>query len=248
MSVRIDSCPTLAERRDGRAARRVVAAGMAAALAVAFGGAAGGAAEQPPIESPPTTYELLIDGESFLVEANRQTKLESRQKPGVSYRVALRLAPVQHRRLGSFEFDYELPCKLFDDAQTARRGVRLVHELGFTMLLGDLGGPLEGDNRQQALDLLVESVTETFKQMNVAGLEVGKTHQRDFGGVSALGSTIRYRDPQDYGHTSLVYVFWGENLAGTCIVQYLDHDAEDVLPRIRRILESIRPVTAAAGR
>lgn len=226
---------------------RVAALAVAGALAVAAWGSLGRAAEEPPAESPPTSYELLIDGESFLVEIDRQTKLESRQKPGVAYQVALRLAPVQRRRLGSLEFAYELPCKLYDDAQAPRRGARLVHELGFTMLLSDLGGPLEPGQRQQALDMLVESVTETFKQMNVGGLDVGKSHQRQFGDVSALGTTIRYRDSQDYGHTSLVYVFWGENLAGTCIVQYLDHDAEDVLPRIRRVLESIRPIAAARG-
>jgi len=55
-------------------------------------------------EYPPSLYELLIGGESFQVEANRVVKLQSKTHPGVSYEVALRVAPTQRVKLRSIQF------------------------------------------------------------------------------------------------------------------------------------------------
>ena len=72
---------------------------------------------------PPSTYEVQINGENFLVEANRQVKLESRAKPGVSYTVAIRLARRSACRLNTIQFEYDLPAKVKSTpGETARHG------------------------------------------------------------------------------------------------------------------------------
>ena len=52
-----------------------------------------------PQPTPPVTYEVQINGESFPVEANRAVKVDSQEKPGVGYNVAVRVAPTQQVRL-----------------------------------------------------------------------------------------------------------------------------------------------------
>ncbi len=198
---------------------------------------------QTEAETPPTSYELMINGESFQVEANRIVKLESKEKAGVVYEVALRVAPTQRVRMDTFQFDYDLPARLRDDRGQGQRTARLTHEMGFTMLLGDLGGAMDDEGRRQALDILIESVAETYREMKVEGLDVGKPHERKFGENSARGVVIRYKDAQQFGHTSLVYVLQGANFTASCVVQYLDHDSEDALPLVKRILESVAPLS-----
>ena len=193
-------------------------------------------------ESPPLVYELMINGESFLVEANRAMKLQSKEKPGTSYDVAIRVAPTQRVKLNAIQFDYDLPAKVEDDGKRENRSVRLTHELGYTVLITDLGQPLDAKAQGEALKILVDSVKETLREMKETKLNVGETHQLTFDGSSARGVTIRYRDAKDIGHVCLVYVLSGPKFAATCVAQYVDDDSEDVLPLIKKVLDSVRSV------
>ncbi len=210
-------------------------------------GVCGLVVQAAPAAQPPTLYELLINGESFLVEANRAVTLESRQQPGVKYQVALRIAPVQPVRLLSCRFEYELPATLHAESApqaggAARRSARLTHELGFDLLLTDLGGPLKPGAHAEALKILSDSVMKTFKQMGVDALTAAAPHQRRFAHCEGHGVVIHYLDEQGIGHTSLAYVLGNERFAATCVVQYLDKDSQDVLPLIKRALDSLRPL------
>ncbi len=193
---------------------------------------------------PPTLYELLINGESFLVEADRVVTLESQQQPGVKYQVALRIAPTQPVRLLSCQFEYDLPATLHAESAThagaARRSARLTHELGFDLLVTDLGGPLKPGTHAEALKILSDSVMDTFRRMGVSELTAAAPHQRRFAHAEAHGVTIHYLDEQGIGHTSLAYVLGNEKFAATCVVQYLDKDSEHVLPLIKKALDSLR--------
>ncbi len=217
---------------------RIIAAALAAAAATAIGPP--GHAEPAPV--PPSTYEVQINGENFLVEANRQVKLESKAKPGVSYAVAIRLAPTQRVRLNTIQFEYDLPAKVRADAHGESRTARLTHELGFSMLFCDLGRPLDPKAQQKTLETLAQSVTTTLREAKAEGLEVSEPRQRRLDGSSIRGETIRYRDAKGLQHVYLVYVLSGPRYAATCIVEYLDHDAEDVLPLVKRILDSVGPI------
>jgi len=190
----------------------------------------------------PTLFELVINGESFSVEANRVVELTSRRDPEVKYQVALRIAPTQRIKLNAVRFDYDRLCEVRDDRGREQRTVRLEHELGFTMLVTDLGGtPLSEETQQEALKLLVDSVVANVRQQQVQDLEVGAPQPRRFRGASGLGVTIHYRDAQDLGRTYYVYVLSGTRFAVSCVVQYVDNDLEDVRELIGQILNSFAP-------
>ena len=61
-------------------------------------------------------------------------------------------------------------------------------------------------------------------------------------GLSARGVTIRYRDAKDIGHVYLLYVLTGPKFAATCVAEYLDSDSEDVLPLVKKTLNSVRAI------
>ncbi len=60
--------------------------------------------------------------------------------------------------------------------------------------------------------------------------------------VSRHGVTIRYQDKEGFHQTCLAYLLAGEKFTGSCVVQYFDNDRETVLPRIKAMLDSVRPV------
>jgi hypothetical protein len=190
--------------------------------------------------SPPLTYELQINGETFLVEANRETTLESKAKPGLRYRVALRVSPTQRVRLSSVVFDYDLPAKVEMDGKGDGGTVRITHELGFSVLLGDLGHALGQKEQEEALKVLADSVTATLREMKAEGVNITEPHERKFAGSAARGVTIRYTDAKGLGHVYLLYVLSGPKHAATWVVEYLENDADDVLPLIRKMLDSVR--------
>ena len=218
---------------------RTTAIGLLLAIVLTQGPAA---YAEPAPAAPPLTYEVQINGESFLVEANRVVKLESKEKSGVGYSVAVRVAPTQRIRLNSIQFEYELPAKVEDDGKRATRSVRLTHELGFSILLTDLAEPLEPKAQETTLKMLVESVTGALREEKAVGIDVSIPHQRTFAGSSARGVTVRYRDAKDFGHVDLVYVLTGPAFAASCVVEYLASDSEDVLPLVKRALDSVRGI------
>jgi len=211
-------------------------------LAVAAITAVGPPRRAEPVAAAPSTYEVQINGESFLVEANRQVKLESKTKPGVSYTVAIRVAPTQCVRLNTIQFDYDLPAKVETDVRGESRSARVTHELGFSVLLCDLGRTLDSKAQEIALEILAKSVVTTLRDAKVQGLVSGEPHQRKFSGSTARGETIRYRDAKGLEHVYLAYVLAGHDHAATCVAEYLDNDSDDVLPLIKRILDSVRPI------
>jgi hypothetical protein len=215
---------------------------IAAMLAVAAITAVEPPRRAEPAVVPPSTYEVQINGESFLVEANRQVKLESKTKPGVSYTVAIRVAPTQRVRLRTIQFDYDLPAKVEAEIRGENRSARVTHELGFSLLLCDLGRTLDSKAQENALEILAKSVVTTLRDAKVAGLKISEPHQRTFNGSPARGETIRYRDAKGFEHVYLLYVLAGSGHAATCVAEYLDHDSDDVLPLIKRILDSVRPI------
>jgi DNA-binding MarR family transcriptional regulator len=182
----------------------------------------------------------MINGESFLVEANRVHKLESRENPGVGYQVAVRLAPIQHLKLNTIEFDYDVFFRVEDDRGREKRSARLSHQLGFSMLITDLGAPLKPEQLNEALKLLTESVTKTFQALEVKDLTTTEPHARQFGAAQARGLVVRYRDADDFSHACLVYVLATGQTAATCVVQYMEDDADNALPLIKRTLDSLQ--------
>ena len=124
----------------------------------------------------PTTYELMINGESFVVHLNQAAKLESRDHPGTTYQVGLRLALHQRVELSTLEFEYDWPATVTDSRQRSSRTVRLEHELGFDITLTDLGRPIEAETRAESLDILEDSVAEGLREAKVQKLTVSESY------------------------------------------------------------------------
>ncbi len=191
----------------------------------------------------PVTYELMINGESFSVEENRVIKLQSSRKPEVEYEVAIRVAPMQQLRLATCQLDYDWLARVDVDRKKPLQTVRIRHELGFTMLITDLGQPLEAKAQSELLDVLAQSLAASFQEMSEK-VETSKPHTRQFAAAVGRGVVVRYTDKQGYGHTGLAYVLSGANFTATCVVQYLDADKDDVLPLIKKTLDSFRSLDA----
>ncbi len=186
-------------------------------------------------------YELLINGESFLVEGNRVVKVRSEQNPDAEYEVAIRVAPTQRYRMPSLEFTYERPARIERDPEGGRHVVQVVHELGFSIRIHDLGGTLDEEAQQRALGILTESVADSYREQGAGDIQVGNPFApRKFGEWVGLGTTIRYRDEGQIGHTCMIYVLAGDASSATCVIRFLDRDRDDVLPLVRRTLESFR--------
>ncbi|NQU22077.1 MAG: hypothetical protein HQ567_12395 [Candidatus Nealsonbacteria bacterium] len=190
----------------------------------------------------PSVYELVINGERFQIEANRLIKLKSEKNPGTGYDVALRIAPSQRLRLNAVQFDYDWLSRVQDDHGRDRRTARLTHELGFTMLITDMGQPLPAEATDKVLKIVADSVGETFTGLQMKKINVGQPRNRTFTGTSGRWVAIRYRDEQDSGHTCLVYVLNGPSFAVSCVIQYVDDDLEDVKTLIKKTLDSFRPL------
>lgn len=204
------------------------------------------AADPPPTGSsaPPLSYELMINGETFVLEANRLVTLQSQQKPGVSYRVAIQIAMQQQVALDNIRFDYDWPATVTEDRRRAHRMVRIRHELGFSMILTDLGEPLDAAAQDEALKLLSDSIVESFRASGMKKLTVSEPYEQKFAKASARGVSIRYEDSQGVAQTSLACVLTGPRFSASCVAQYFDSDAERAVPQVKKILESIRPAKA----
>ena len=200
------------------------------------------AAENPGSGDPPMTYELMINGESFLVEADRQVKLESQEKPGVTYEIALRIALEQRVSLNTFRFEYDWPAKVDLDRRKAHPTARIQHELGFTMLITDLGQALDDESQARALKLLQESTLEGYQKAGMEQITVAEFPGREFGGSVGRGVMIRYLDGQRLGHTCLIYLMTGSTFTGYCVIEYFDADEANVIPRAKKTLDSIRAI------
>lgn len=196
---------------------------------------------------PPTTYELMINGESFFVEAGRLVRLHSKLQPGTTYEVALRISPVQYLRLNQIRLTYDLGTKIEDNRQPERRGVRMGHPQGCLMLITELGEPLDPADRDTALRMLTESVVETYRgrQIPEANIEIARLENTTVPAGELRGVQIRYQDAKQIEHRTLIYLVVGKTFTCSCIFEYLQVDEEKALPIIKRTLDSIEPISSS---
>ena len=196
----------------------------------------------------PTTYELMINGESFLVETNQFVRLQSQLRPGTVYEVALRVSPIQYLRLNQIRLAYDLRTKVEDNRQGERRTVRLVHPQGCHMLITELGEPLDAADRETALRMLTEATVQSYRQRGIpdAKMELSRLETVQLPGAEARGVRIRYQDAKQIEHQTLIYLLVGKRFTCSCIVEYLQADEAHVLPMVKRILDSIGPLPSRA--
>lgn len=230
-----------------RTGQRVVRKCLLTLLGCAIGCfAAASRAEKPTPQ--PATYELLINGESFMIEADRLVKLSSTRNPGVKYEVALRLSPLQRGVTNHFEFQYDARSQLDDDGGNDQRTVNLRHELGFSILLTDLGAAAPVGGAEGLLNKYVASTLSTYRESGMTDVEVSPAADYPLENLAARAVRIHYRDKHRFDHTCALLVLNRENLWAVCVVQYLDRDINDGGPLVKRILNSLRLLPATTPR
>lgn len=205
------------------------------------------AAPPPPDERPaparpadPLRFDLLIDGESFSLEANRAVTLRSETKPGTTYEVALRIAQVQPLRLNSVELEYDRGYAVTDDRRAEIRTATFEHSLDFGLTITDYGAPLPADAATNVLDTHAALREKLYRGIDATDVQVSQPFHRKFAGASARGVTITCTDDAGQGLTSLVLVLEGETFCCACLVEMYDADKDDALPLVERLLESVR--------
>ena len=86
-----------------------------------------------------------------------------------------------------------MPAKVFDEGGGRRQHtVRIKHELGFSIMLTDVGEVLDKDEQDKALERLKGSVVATYHDVKGATLAVRNPHLLNFSNAYGSGITIHY--------------------------------------------------------
>ncbi len=162
--------------------------------------------------------------------------MQSPRKPEARYELVVRIAPTQVLRLNTVRLEYDMPADVFDDRGPRQRTVQIRHQLGFNLLLTDLGGPLEAKEQDEVMKSRIDSVVKLHKDEKPT---VGSPFQRQFSGAAGQGKIIHYKDAQGVGHSCVVCTLSGAKFCVACIVQYRDEDKKEVMPTVTKILDSV---------
>lgn len=194
----------------------------------------------------PTTYELSINGEVFQVELGKPTTVKSQDQPGVDYKLSLGVAPEQSIRLETVQFDYARTCRALETRGQGAPTATLSNDLGFTMIITDLGGMIDTADRSPVMKLLVERMVRSFIPTADGTPVVSEEKKVSFDGLSGNVVSIQYRDKDGYDRTCVVYLLADDTHACSCIVQYLNENAVAIAPVVQKTLDSIRPVNTSS--
>ena len=168
--------------------------------------------------------------------------------PGKSYALRLQVSRTQLLRLNTVRLEYEMPAKVSDDHGRRQRTVGIKHELGFSIQLTDLGRPLDAKAQEEKLKFLADSVAKSYSdEVNGAKLTVSKPYPCTFVGAEGRRTTISTRQgDKDVGHTCVACVLSGPpgdaKFTVTCLIQYPDEDRNEIMPLVKKTLDSIRPL------
>ena len=193
-------------------------------------------------DDPPVTYEVQIDGESFQVEGNqRPVKVESKLKPGTAYTLAVRVAMNQTLRLNSVQLDYGMWARVKDNKDKELRVATIIHELGFSLVVTDLGRPLDEKRRDDLLKTVADAAEQRFKDRNAKNINrTPPSKVQKYGVSQGKWLTIRYKDPEDVARSCMVFVLWGDTYTVSVVAEFRDQDKEDVRPWAMNAIGSIR--------
>ncbi len=198
---------------------------------------------QPGPDDPPVTYEVQIDGESFQVEGSqRPIKVESKLKKGTTYTLAIRVAMTQTLRLNSVQLEYGMWAKVIDNKGKDLRIAQIIHELGFSLEITDLGQALDAKHQDKLLKALADDAVKRFTDRKAADLKRTEPKAQKFGSSDGKWLQISYNDSEGVARTCMVFVLSGEKYTVSAVAEFRSQDREDVGPWVMNALRSIRPL------
>ena len=149
---------------------------------------------QPSGSDPPLTYEVQIDGESFQVEGgHRPIKVQSKLKTGTTYTLALRVAMTQPLRLNSVQMEYGMWAKVIDNKGKDLRIAQIIHELGFSLEITDLGQALDAKRQDELLKTLVDDSVKRFTDRKATDLKQAEPKSRKSGSSEGKSVEIKFQ-------------------------------------------------------
>jgi hypothetical protein len=191
----------------------------------------------------PITYEVQIDGESFLVEGGqRPVKVDSKLKKGTSYKLAVRVAMTQLLRLNSVQLEYGMWAEVTDTRRNDLRIAQIRHELGFSLEITDLGHVLDEEHRNELLKTVVDDLEKRLTDRKASGLKRTEPKVQKFGSSDSKRVSISFTDSKGVARSCAVFVLSGERYTVSAVSEFRDQDKEDVGPWVTNALESIRPL------
>ncbi len=194
-------------------------------------------------DAPPVTYEVQIDGESFLVEGSqRPIKVESKLKKGTTYTLALRVAMTQPLRLNSVQMEYGMWATVTDNKRKDLRIAQIDHELKFRFTIMDLGNVLNAEQQDKLLKTLAEDAVKRFTERKATDLKPTKPKAQKFGPSDGRWLRINYNDSEGVLRTCMIFVLSGEKYTVSAVAEFRDVDKEDVGSWVMSALGSIRPL------
>ena len=194
-------------------------------------------------DDPGVTYEVQIDGESFQVEGGQPpVKVESKLKKGTAYTLAVRVAMVQTLRLNSVQLEYGMWAKVIDNKRKDLRFAQIIHELGFSLEITDLGHALDATHRDELLKTLADDLEKRFSNHRATGVKRTEPKAQKFGPSNSKWVKISYNDSEGTARTCMICVLSGEKYTVSAVSQFRDVDREDVGPWVMNALGSIRPL------
>jgi hypothetical protein len=198
---------------------------------------------QPRPSEPPVTYEVQIDGESFQVQGNqRPTKVESKVKKGTTYELAIRVARNQHLRLNSVQLEYGMPAKATDDKGRELRIAQIVHDLGFSLALTDMGSLLDDKHQDELLKAVADDAVRRYTDRKAVKISQTDPKVIKFGSSDGKWLRINYTDAEGAARSCMIFVLFGKAYTVSAIAEFRDQDKDDALAWVKKALESIRPL------
>ena len=186
---------------------------------------------EPAAGDPPVSYEVQIDGESFQVEGNqRPVKVQSKLKKGTTYSLAVRLSMTQPLRLNSVQLEYGMVAKVIDNNRKDLRTAQIVHELGFSFTITDIGHALDARHRDDLLKTLADDAEKRFTDQQATALKRMQPKAQKFGHSDSKWLKISYNDVAGVARTCMIFVLSGEKYTISAVAEFRDQDKDDVGP------------------
>ena len=180
-------------------------------------------------------YELTIEGQTYELSDSGQFELNL---DGKSYRISVRVKPIQHYATGVLEFDYDKSLSLRDDLDKEGRTINLVHGSSASTVITELG-EANADGPKPTVGHLATRMEARFKRGVAKDLEKSPEALAQFKGAKGYTVTLTYKDEDDDLQTCKIYALESKNQRFSVMVQYGAAEKNTAEPMARLTLDSI---------
>lgn len=188
------------------------------------------------------SFDLTIDGETYVVAEGKAAVVRSKKNPGTKYNVVLRVAQVQPviSRSLRFEFHHSLTLDSFERRGTDDAYTIIAEPAGAYLTLWDHWFE-EGDSVEADLQTSIRISKQLVQERGGSGVVVGRPAPEKLPNASkALVARLTYKDQHGVPHVRYVRSLRvGERLVNLMLESPVK-GAGKVRPHFERLIRSIR--------